>query len=126
MQTYHAVIWLDHRDARVFHFNRDAIEKLVIHADHPNHHVKHSAASATDNRDYFEQIIKAIGSSFAILVTGPGSAKTEFIRYIETHKADMLANIVGTATVDHPSDKELVAFARQRFSRDHEILPRVS
>jgi stalled ribosome rescue protein Dom34 len=127
MQTYHAVLWIDHREARVFHFDRDAVERMVIHADRPSHHLKHKASGAEgDDRDFFEAIVAAIGASFAILITGPGNAKTEFVRYIERHKAEMLANVVGVETIDHPSDKELVAFARQRFARDHEILPRVS
>ena len=127
MQTYHAIIWLDHREARVFHFDRDDVERLVVHADHPSHHIHHKGTRAEgDDAEFFEAIIKAIGGSFAILITGPGVTKTEFVHYIEKHKAEMIANIVAVETVDHPSDKELVAFARHRFSRDHEILPRVS
>ena len=34
---YHAVIWIDHREARVFHFNPTDIEKLILHPDKPTH-----------------------------------------------------------------------------------------
>ena len=30
---FHAVIWIDHREARVFHFNPTDIEKLILHPD---------------------------------------------------------------------------------------------
>lgn len=32
---YHAVIWIDHREARVFHFNPTEVEKLTLHPDDP-------------------------------------------------------------------------------------------
>ena len=42
---YHAVIWIDHREARVFHFNPTDVEKLVPHPDHPTKYVHHKASS---------------------------------------------------------------------------------
>ena len=32
---YHAVVWIDHRQARVFHFNAEDADKVVIHPEHP-------------------------------------------------------------------------------------------
>ena len=43
---FHAVIWIDHREARVFHFNPHEADKLVLHADNPNRHVHHHRAGA--------------------------------------------------------------------------------
>jgi hypothetical protein len=36
---YHAVIWIDHREARVFHFNPTDVEKLVLYPDNPTRHI---------------------------------------------------------------------------------------
>lgn len=30
---YHAVIWIDHREARVFHFSPTDVERLVVHPE---------------------------------------------------------------------------------------------
>jgi hypothetical protein len=30
---FHAVIWIDHHEARVFHFNPTDVERLVLHPD---------------------------------------------------------------------------------------------
>jgi len=32
---YHAVIWIDHHEARAFHFNPTDVERLNLHPDHP-------------------------------------------------------------------------------------------
>ena len=40
---YHAVVWIDHREARVFHFNASDADKLVVHPDHPTRHLHHKA-----------------------------------------------------------------------------------
>src|ERR1700730_16058850 len=42
---HHAVIWIDHREARVFHFNPTDVERLVLHPDHPTRHIHHKANS---------------------------------------------------------------------------------
>ena len=35
---FHAVIWIDHHEARVFHFSPTDVERLVLHPDHPTKH----------------------------------------------------------------------------------------
>ena len=42
---YHAVIWIDHREARVFHFNPTDVEKMILHPDNPCHCRKLNPAS---------------------------------------------------------------------------------
>ena len=42
---YHAVIWIDHREARVFHFNSIDVERLVPHPGNPTKHIHHKANS---------------------------------------------------------------------------------
>ena len=31
---FHAAIWIDHHEARVFHFSSTDVERLVLHPDH--------------------------------------------------------------------------------------------
>jgi hypothetical protein len=42
---FHAVIWIDHHEARVFHFSPTDVERLVLHPDHPTKHIHHKASS---------------------------------------------------------------------------------
>ena len=77
---YHAVIWIDHREARVFHFNPTDIEKLILHPDNPTKHIHHKANSigsghASADHDYLHAVAESVADAGAVLVTGPGNAK---------------------------------------------------
>ena len=54
----------------------------------------------------------------AILLTGPGQAKTELSNYARDHRPELLPRISGVEALDHPSDKALVALARKFFKAD--------
>ena len=58
---YHAVIWIDHREARVFHFGVTDVERLVLHPDNPTRHIHHKANSigsghASADHDYLHAV----------------------------------------------------------------------
>ena len=114
---YHAVIWIDHREARVFHFNPTDVEKLVLHPDHPTKHIHHKANeigsghAAADN-DFMHAVAASVADAGAVLITGPGNAKSQLVKHIDQHDPKLMKNIAGVDTVDHPSDGELVAHAR--------------
>jgi stalled ribosome rescue protein Dom34 len=114
---YHAVIWIDHREARVFHFNPMDVEKLVLHPDHPTKHIHHKAneigsGHATADNDFMHAVAASVANAGAVLITGPGNAKSQLVKHIDQHDAKLMTNIAGVETVDHPSDGELVAHAR--------------
>ena len=48
-------------------------------------------------------------------ITGPSNAKTELMAHIEKHEPKLLKIILGVETVDHPTDNQLVAYARKYF-----------
>lgn len=126
---YHAVVWIDHREARVFHFDREGVEKLVIHPDHPTQHIHHKANTvgsghAGEDHAYFEAVAQAIDDAQAILIAGPANAKNQLVKHIEDHHRKLAARIQGVESSDHPSDKALVAHARTYFKDDHQALPR--
>jgi hypothetical protein len=108
---YHAVIWIDHREARVFHFSATDVERLVLHPDHPTRHIHHKANSIGSGHAAAESIADA----GAVLIAGPANAKTELIKHIHHHDPKLMNVIVGVETVDHPSDAQLVAYARKYF-----------
>lgn len=122
---YHAVVWIDHREARVFHFNASDADKLVVHPDHPTRHLHHKAncigsGHAAEDQDFLRQVIESIADAGVILITGPANAKTEFLKHIERHSPDLASRIAAVETVDHPSDHQLVDLARRYFWADHQ------
>ena len=126
---YHAVVWIDHHEAKVFHFDRDGVDKMVIHPDNPSVHLHHKAnclgsGHAAEDQHFLDQVAKAIADAGAILITGPANAKTELVKHLHRHEPKLIEHIAGVETVDHPSDNKLVAHAREYFRADHLVKPR--
>jgi hypothetical protein len=125
---YHAVIWIDHHEARVFQFSQTEVDRLVLHPDHPTRHIHHKANSigsghAVEDHNFFQAIVGAITDAGAVLITGPGNAKGELVKHIDKHAPRLMKIIAGVETVDHPSDAELVAHARHYFKAEDRMLP---
>ena len=50
-----------------------------------------------------------------MLVTGSHTAQADFRRYVDKHRAPLTPHIVAWETVDHPTEGQLLALARQWF-----------
>ncbi|MEQ1524842.1 MAG: translational machinery protein [Aestuariivirga sp.] len=127
---YHAVVWIDHHEARVFHFSPTDIDQLVLHPDHPTRHIHHKSntiGSGHDSLDngYLHAVAEAIADAGAVLVTGPANAKTELVKHIQHHDPKLMKVILGVETVDHPSDPQLVAYARKFFKAADRMQPQL-
>jgi len=125
--TYnHVVVWIDHVDAHVIHFNRDAKdnEKITTHSTRPHLHVKAGtlgSGRAPENAHYFDDIAQAISDSQEILVVGPGFEKLVFMKYLLKHHPVVAEKVLSVETVDHPTDNQLVAFAKKYFLKEDQM-----
>jgi hypothetical protein len=131
MSHYHAVVWLDHPEARIFQFNRDEVDRVLIRPHEPGVHLHHHAGSNTDGRSpedqaYYGRIAAALAGSKAILVVGPAQAKLEFLKHAMRCDREIANAVVGLETVDHPTDGELMAYARSYFGPADRMLPQIS
>ena len=120
---YHALVWIDHQTAKVFHFNADVNEIEVVHSTHPHQHLHHKANSgdsghAPVDKNFLERVAVTITHSGAILIAGPGSAKTKLNNYLKHAHPAIAAKISTVETLDHPSDGQLLAHARHFFKAD--------
>jgi stalled ribosome rescue protein Dom34 len=125
---YHAAIWIDHHEARVFHFSLTDIEALILHPDHPTKHIHHKANSigsghASTDSNYLRAVAESVSDAGAVIITGPANAKTELYEYIKTHVPNLAKVIAGVETVDHPSDAQLVAYARKYLMVTDRMVP---
>ena len=118
----HAVVWIDHHEARVFRFDSEvsAATHHVIRDAHSAPHLHHKANSVGSghiavNHAFLEAVTLDIMDGKAILIVGPSSAKHELYKHIERHHPILLNWIVGVETVDHPGDGPLLAHAAQSF-----------
>ncbi len=60
---YHAIVWIDHHEARIFHFNPAEVDRLVLHPHKPTRHIHHKAnsiGSGPEDQDFFREIAASI------------------------------------------------------------------
>ena len=118
MPLLHAAVWLDHQEAKIFHIDAEPDDAEVLH---PRQHVRrHPAQTAernhpADEQHFFHDVAKALNDADEILVLGPSTAKLELIKHVYKHDPTLEPKIVGVETVDHPTDRQLVAFVRRYF-----------
>lgn len=113
MSTYHAVVWIDHSEAHVLSFDREHMEAQKVRSR--SHH-KHQGRAEGD-AGFFPAVHAALEGAREVLVTGPGSARDEFVAWTKKHHADAAGRIAASVPSDHPTDAQLVALARKYFLR---------
>ena len=120
---YHALVWIDHREAKVFHFSATEAEQEVVRSLHPHQHLHHKANSGDSghvpvDKEFLKRVTVAISAAGAVLITGPGGAKTELASYIKEEKPEIAKHIAGVEALDHPTDGALLALGRKFFKAD--------
>ena len=121
---FHAIVWIDHSQAKVFHIGLSGEDEVIVHPHMPTKHLHHKANSigsghAAPDKEFFEQVMNAVSDAGEILIIGPASAKTEFAKYLREQTSKIGDRIVAVEAADHPSDREIVAYAKRHFK----ILP---
>jgi stalled ribosome rescue protein Dom34 len=116
MAVRHVAVWLDHREARIFHIEPEGFEANMVHA--PHHHLTRKAEEQGPHAGgdrFFHEVAAALQDAEELLVVGPSSAKLDFIRYVHKHDQRLEAKILGVETLDHPTDGQLAAYVRHYF-----------
>lgn len=120
---FHALVWIDHREAKIFHFNADAATTAIVRNAHFHQHLHHKANSTDSghvavDKEYLQRVVAELATAGAILIVGPGSAKNELNAWIEKHDSRLFSRISAIQTLDHPSDGQLLAHGRKFFVAD--------
>lgn len=119
MSFNNAVVWIDHTNAQVIHFDQDASESesLKTHSTHPHPHQRHgdTHSNEDDNSRFYDDIAAALKDCAQILIVGPAQEKTAFMAYLTAKVPAVAEKIKAVETVDHPSNGELLAHARKYF-----------
>ena len=116
----HAVVWIDHRVAKVFYLGLETSDALTIRADLATEHLHHKAntigsGKAPDDPTFFPRIAEALQSSEAILIVGPGNEKTLLLKYLEERRHAVGGGKLRAEACDHPTDREIIALGRRHF-----------
>jgi stalled ribosome rescue protein Dom34 len=124
MSHNHAVVWLDAREARVFSFDAEDVEKKRVKASAPRRQVRHSGSvgegKGRDDRAYFEAILAEVEATLddvdGWMITGPDGARQDFEKYVRGH-AELLAEKLGKGeAMEQLDDAKLLDVARRRLN----------
>jgi stalled ribosome rescue protein Dom34 len=113
----HVAVWLDQREAHIFEIARDSAGEVKVHTE-PRRVGPHDVqVHPADAKHYFHHLATALAGAEEILIVGPSTAKLHFLKWAHADAPEIAKRIVGVETVDHPTDGQLAAFARQYFGR---------
>ncbi len=120
-------IWIDHRKTVIVSVTDNGEETNLIESEMEKH-VRYSGAaqedSAEDQRDqryaghlnkYYDQVISCIRDAESILIFGPGEAKVEIEKRLESEALG--GRIIGIEAVDKMTDRQIAARVRQHFPK---------
>jgi stalled ribosome rescue protein Dom34 len=117
MDHQHAAVWIDHREARIVKFGVHGADHVVLHSNAQAKHLHHKANSIGDGRapkdtEFFERVAGELNGIGAVVIVGPSSAKNELADDIRSRHPALLKAIKGVEPLDHPTEGELLNFAR--------------
>jgi stalled ribosome rescue protein Dom34 len=119
----HVAVWIDHHEAHIFHVDAAQPDDRIVGA--PAHHLHRHPKGSTaehnhpdDMNHFFQAVSRELQGAERVLIVGPSTAKLQFIRYAHQHDAKLEQRVVGVETVDHPTDAQLVAYAKRYFAAD--------
>ncbi len=118
-------VWIDHKEAFVL-FNGDSKTDDQLSSDKHIRYSEHAtdgASPAEDQRErrhanrlnqYYDEIIPHLKDATAILIFGPGEAKGEFKKRLETK--GFANRIVACETVDNLTNNQMAAKVKAYFA----------
>lgn len=118
--SFHICVWLDHSGAKLFQIGAHEAELTNIEDSRPRHHIHRSAdhlglGKVSVDPQMLAEVAAQLQNATAILLAGPGQAKLELENYLQLHFPAVAARVWGVEPSDHPTDAQIVAWARSWF-----------
>jgi stalled ribosome rescue protein Dom34 len=86
---YHAVVWVDHGEAKIYRFGRDSDSEVDIHSHISLQRLHHqrtgwqAGGNPPDDTEFFQRILGALDHAGRTILTGPGNAKDALKRFLD-------------------------------------------
>jgi stalled ribosome rescue protein Dom34 len=116
-----AIIFIDRREAKVFHFSaKDEVKLLFTHtaAQRKHHAADHEdgTAHAVDD-EFLQRIVASLDHEGYSLIVGPGNSKFELQTYMQRHKPDLAERLSAVESLEDSKDSGILAVAREFFRK---------
>ncbi len=130
---YHCLIWIDHRQARIYGVTEHELtEMAIIHGPDSGHgHVHHHSGATGSGHDalsaeFLKVVTAAVHDCTEILIAGPAEAKYALKSYIAAKQPQLDRKIAGVETFAKTGDHDLHLFASHFFHRADRMRPAAS
>jgi hypothetical protein len=136
-------LWIDHRQAViVITLNREESIKRIT--SDMEKHVRYSGASEASGEGashsdtseggkerrfddqlnrYYDEVISYLDDATTILIVGPGEAKVELQKRLESH--GLSDRVAAVKTADKMTDDQIATYVRQHFRESHRSSKRI-
>lgn len=113
MTMFHAVVWIDHSHAQVLQFDTEHVQAQKVKAR--GHHTKQHGNLVRTEHEFFGSVCDAVADVPELLVAGSRTALADMRHYIDKHRPHLAPQVRGWEVVDHPTENQLLALAREYF-----------
>ena len=120
MTHFHACVWIDYREARIFGVGEAGADETIVQDRISPTHIHRKAdhvglGKAGADPKFFAEVAEQLQIYKAILIVGPGTARSEFAGYLTEHEPRLARRVWGIEPMDHPTDNQIVAAVRKYF-----------
>lgn len=113
MSVFRAVVLIDHHKAQVLRLDAEHVQAERIKAH--EHFTRQHGSEVRSEHEFFADVCDALTGITDVLVVGSHTAQADFRRYVDKHRVALAKQIVGWQVVDHPTEGQLLALAREYF-----------
>lgn len=117
----HAIVWVDHSEAKVFRFSADEESRLDIHS-HTSlqrlHHLRtgwEAGGNPPDDTEFFHRISGALDHAGHTVIAGPGNAKLALKAYLDSARPEIAARVVAVDAMEEPTTDALLDSGQRNF-----------
>ena len=115
MPLSQAVVLIDHRSAQVLKFDANQAQTPTVKTH--THHTLQQGHNMGSEEEFFGEVCDELDGIAEVVVTGSDTAQSGFRHYVDQHCPAVTQKIVGWETANHPSEGQLLAFARKHFGK---------
>ena len=120
-QLHHAIVWIDHREAKVCRFTGNEESEVQVNSHTSLQRLHHrregweAGGTPPEDGEFFRRVAGTLGQTAAVLVTGPGNAKSAFKTYLDNLRPYHASQVVIVETIDQPTHQALLSLGREHF-----------
>jgi len=110
------ILFIDSDHAKIFKLNPGKMDSSELKKHEQKHH-NTGEKNEEHEKHFFNEVISHLKDSSELLIVGPGLAKNRFKSHLEAHHhQDLAKKVVGSETIDHPTDAQIVAVGKKFFT----------